>query len=74
MSRFNQIEFEFNTITPSLNLLAQSLNIYDQDGLLVAINKPYWNIYQYNFNLFVFEERFNQVVFSGGNCGLLYAY
>jgi hypothetical protein len=42
-------------------------------GVVIGINKPTWRIYDYNFNLVLFEERYNMVVFVGGNCGLMYA-
>jgi hypothetical protein len=74
MSRFTSIEFEINTIVPSLDPYAQSLTICDPEtGNVIGINKPTWRIYDYNFNLVVFEERINVVTFVGGNCGLMYA-
>lgn len=74
MSRFTTIEFEMNTIVPSLDPYAQSLAICDPStGQIIGINKPTWRIYDYNFNLVVFEERINMVTFVGGNCGLMYA-
>ena len=74
MSRFNLIELEINTVVPSLDPLAQSIAICDPEtGILVGINKPTWRIYDYNFNLTLFEERYNVAVFVGGNCGLMYA-
>jgi hypothetical protein len=74
MSRFNQIELEFTTITPPLDPLAQSLVICDPaTGDIIGVNKPTWRIYDYNFNMTLFEERINQVIFIGGNCGLAYA-
>lgn len=74
MSRFTTIEFELNTIVPSLDPYAQSLTICDPEtGQIIGINKPTWRIYNYNFNLVVFEERINMVTFVGGNCGLMYA-
>ncbi len=74
MSRFNQIELEFTTIIPPLDPLAQSLTICDPaTGNVIGINKPTWRIYDYNFNMTLFEERINQIVFIGGNCGLAYA-
>ena len=74
MSRFNNVELEFNTIVPTLDPLAQSLAICDpQTGNIIGINKPTWRIYDYNFNLILFEERINMVKFVGGNAGLLYA-
>lgn len=74
MSIFNLIELEFTTIIPPLDPLAQSLVICNPaTGQPIGVNKPTWRIYDYNFNLTLFEERINQVVFIGGNCGLAYA-
>jgi hypothetical protein len=74
MSRFTNIQFEFTTISPPVDPLAQVLTICDPTtGDLIGINKPTWRIYDYNFNLYVMEERINMVVFVGGNAGLLYA-
>ena len=74
MSIFNQIELEFTTIYPPPDPLAQSLTICDHvTGNIVGVNKPTWRIYDYNFNLYLFEERINFVHFVGGNCGLTYA-
>lgn len=74
MSRFSTIEYEFTTIIPALDPLAQSLSICDpQTGNIIGINKPTWRIYDYNFNMYYFEERINSIIFVGGNCGLLYA-
>ena len=74
MNRINNIQFEFITISPPVNPMAQSLSICDPStGTIIGINKPTWNIYDYNFNLVVFEERINVVTFVGGNCALQYA-
>jgi len=74
MNRFTNIEFEFTTISPPLDPLAQVLTICDPNtGDIVGINKPTWRIYSYNFNLYVMEERINVVTFIGGNAGLMYA-
>ena len=74
MSRFSQIELEFTTIIPPLDPLAQSLTICDPEtGQIIGINKPTWRIYDYNFNLHLFEERINIINFTGGNAGLMYA-
>jgi hypothetical protein len=74
MNRFTQIEMEFTTIIPPLDPLAQSLTICDpQTGNIIGVNKPTWRIYDYNFNMVLFEERINLVHFVGGNVGLMYA-
>jgi hypothetical protein len=74
MSRFTNVQFEFTTISPPFDPYAQVLTICDPTtGELVGINKPTWRIYDYNFDLYLMEERVNMVVFVGGNAGLLYA-
>jgi len=74
MSRFTYVQFEFTTISPPMDPYAQVLTICDPNtGDIVGINKPTWRIYDYNFNLYVMEERVNMVIFVGGNAGLLYA-
>ena len=74
MSKFNQVELEFTTTMPPIDPNAQSLTICDpQTGTVIGINKPTWRIYDYNFNLHIYEERINIVSFVGGNVGLLYA-
>jgi len=74
MSRFTNIQFEFTTISPPFDPYAQVLTICDPTtGELVGVNKPTWRIYDYNFDLYLMEERINMVVFVGGNAGLLYA-
>ena len=74
MNRFNNVELEFTTVVPALDPLAQVLTICDpQTGEIIGINKPTWRIYDYNFNLVLFEERINVVTFVGGNAGLMYA-
>lgn len=74
MNRFTNIELEFVTITPPLDPYAQVLTICDpESGELIGVNKPTWRIYNYNYNMTLFEERINVVTFVGGNAGLMYA-
>jgi len=74
MNKFLNVELEFVTIVPPLDPLAQSLSICDpQTNEIIGINKQTWQIYDYNYNLTLFEERYNMVTFAGGNCGLMYA-
>jgi len=74
MSRFHAIEFEFTTIIPTTDPLAQSLTVCDPtSGNIIGINKPTWRIFEYNFDMVLFEERVNIVTFVGGNAALMYA-
>ena len=75
MSRFTNIQFEFTTISPPVDPYAQVLTICDPTtGDIVGINKPTWRIYDYNYDLYLMEERVNMFIFIGGNAGLLYAF
>ena len=74
MSKFNDIQLEFTTYSPPLDPSAQFYTICDpSSGTIIGVNKPTWRIYDYNYNMTVFEERYNVVTFVGGNCGLMYA-
>jgi len=74
MSRFTNVEYEFTTINPPVDPYAQVLTICDPStGEIIGVNKPTWRIYEYNYDLYVMEERVNMVIFIGGNAGLLYA-
>jgi len=74
MSRFTNVQLEFTTISPPVDPYAQVLTICDPTtGDIVGINKPTWRIYDYNYNMYLMEERVNMVIFVGGNAGLLYA-
>ena len=73
MSKFKDIQLEFTTYSPPLDPSAQFLTICDSCGNLIGVNKPTWRIYDYNYNMTVFEERYNVLTFVGGNCGLMYA-
>ena len=44
-----------------------------ETGNIIGINKPTWRIFDYNFNLYLMEERINVITFVGGNAGLMYA-
>jgi len=73
MSRFNQIQLEFNTIIPPANPLAQNMVICNPETHQpIGVNKSNYQIYQYDYNLYVFEERINWVLLTGGVAGLEY--
>jgi hypothetical protein len=74
MSKFKDIQFEFTILRPPVNPNAQVLNICDPlSGQIVGVQETKNSIFEYTYDLYVFEERFNQIIFSNGNCGLLYA-
>lgn len=74
LSKFRTIELEITTYVPPIDTTNSNITtIYDETGTPIGINKLNWQLFQYNYNLTVFEERYNILSFIGGNCGLLYA-
>jgi len=74
LSKFKNIQFEFNTFQPPLDPSAQVFTICNQTtGEIIGVNKPTWRIYDYNYDLTVMEERFNVLTFTAGNAALMYA-
>jgi hypothetical protein len=70
---FNKIEVECSTYIPTLDENAQTFTICDENGTVIGINKPSWIIYDYTYVMRLYEEKYNIVTFSSGNCGLMYS-
>lgn len=74
MSKFKNIELEFTTMLPSTSPIYKETVLCGDNGLPLAVStKPGWQLYDYTYNLTVFEERYNVLSFIGGNCGMMYA-
>ncbi len=74
MSRYKNVEVELSTIIPPFDPYAQVLTLCDPaTGETIGVNKPSWRVFDYNFNLYWIEERYNFATFVGGNVGLSYA-
>ncbi len=72
--RFKTVELEFTTYLPPVSVDGSTVSIECTDGTPVNVSsKPSWALYVYNYNLHVFEERYNIISFVSGNCGLVYA-
>lgn len=74
MSMFKDIQLEITTFSPAIDLTNSSFQVIcDGNGNPIGVTKQNWRLYEYNFNLTLFEERYNILSFIGGNAGLLYA-
>lgn len=74
LSRFKNVEFEITTYLPPIDTEGANVDITCMDGHPISVTtKPGWALYTYNYNMHVFEERYNVLSFIGGNCGMLYA-
>jgi hypothetical protein len=74
LSKFKKIELEVTTHIPSIDTISSSYNIIcGEDGQIEGVDKTNWRLYEYNYNLVLFEERYNILSFIGGNCGMTYS-
>jgi len=74
LSKFRTIELELMTYVPPIDPINSSFDIIcDTNGNPVGVRKSAWRLYDYNFNLTVFEERYNVLSFMNGNAAMLYA-
>ena len=74
LAKFKDINLEITTIAPAVSQdNAKFKVICDLSGNPIGITKQNWRLYDYTFNMTLFEERYNVLSFVGGNCGMLYA-
>jgi hypothetical protein len=74
LSRFKDINLEITTVVPLVsNENANFQVICDTDGNVIGMNKKSWRLYDYTFNMVLFEERYNVLSIIGGNAGMLFA-
>jgi hypothetical protein len=74
LSKFSKIEFEFTTITPPLDPASNFLVICDPiERIQLGVNKSVYKLYEYGFNLYVLEERYNVLTFLSGNAAMMNA-
>jgi len=70
---YKRIEMEFELISPPLDINAQTLTICDPlTNTPCGINKGDWAIFKYTYDMRIFEEYYNILKFTNGNCGMMY--
>ena len=72
LSRFKKIEFEITTIEPPIDPSAEFFTVCDEAGEIIGVSKDR-DQYLYNYEMHLFEERYNIIRFISGNGGLLFA-
>ena len=74
MTRFKRVQLAFTTYVPQINPdLADFQLLCNGNGDPIGVKKSSWQLYDYNYNLNVYEERYNVITFIGGYCGALFA-
>ena len=74
VNKFKNIAFEFNTIESPLDISGQNIEyVCDLDGNAIGFRKTSASLNIYNFDLLIFEERYNIMKIQAGRIGLLNA-
>ena len=74
VNRFAEVSFEFNTIEPPFNPEGAIVDfICDENENPIGFRKNTASLNTYNYDLKVFEERYNVLTIVGGKIGLMMA-
>ena len=76
-SKFRTIDLEITTYSPPIDIESSVFDIAcigeGGSGEPIGVIKSNWRLFDYNYNLTLYEERYNVLSFIGGNCGMLYS-
>ncbi len=71
MNKWEYVWFEYNTLEPPLDPSNNDVQILcDASGAVIGVRKDLWRLNKYNYDLRVFESRYNVVVITSGCIGL----
>ena len=74
VNKFKKVFFEFNTVEVPLDISGNNVEyICDLNGNAIGFRKTSAVLNEYNFDLRIFEERYNILIIQGGRIGLLNA-
>ena len=74
MNKFSKISIEFNTIEPPFNPQGSIVEVIcDISNNPIGFRKNVGTLNDYNYDLRIFEERYNIMSITGGRLGLQYA-
>jgi len=74
VSKFKRVELEFSLYTPPFNPAnAVPREICDATGVVIGTVKDNWRLYEYTYDIVVFEERYNLLTIKNGLCSFAFA-
>ena len=74
LGKFKLVELEVTTLQPAIDPENSDFQtICDENGNVIGVRKQNWRLFDYTYNMTIFEERYNVLSFIGGNCGMLNA-
>jgi hypothetical protein len=74
LNKFSKVGFEFNTLEPPVDRTATAESVIcDTNNNPIGFRKNTGDLNEYNYDLKVFEERYNMLIIMGGRGDLLQA-
>ena len=74
LNKFSKVAFEFNTLEPPINLERPAVDIIcDTNNNPIGFRKSTADLTEFNYDLKIFEERYNMLIIMGGRGELLQA-
>ena len=74
LSKFKNIELDITTYVPPIDPINSRFDVIcDGEGNAIGFRKENWRLYDYNYNMTLYEERYNVLSFIGGSCGMLHS-
>lgn len=73
LDNFESIQLNIQTLEPPHDPSGAFTNICDEDGNIIGTRKNTYDMNKWNYDMKVFEERFNYIRISSGMIGLAYA-
>ena len=80
MSTFKSLRLEFNTTEPPLNPNGKTFDVICSDptetapgGEIIGVRKNAFELYDYTYDLRIYEFRYNIISIISGRIGLMYA-
>ena len=72
VNRFAEVSLEYNTVEPPFNPMGALVEyICDASSNPIGFRKNTGSLNSYNFDMRVFEERYNVLVIKSGRAGLM---
>ena len=73
MDKFEDIHFHVNTIEPPINEDSNVTVVCDTEGEVIGVDQKTQDMFEYTFDLDVYEERYNIIIINNGMIGTFFA-
>lgn len=69
---FNRVELEYTLMPPPINKDYQFITLCDPDNNIQLVDKKVKEMYEFNYNMFIYIERWQKLTFENGEVSLVF--